>query len=293
VTAVKWHEGPMVSLDTESTGTDVYQDRIVTAAVVHHTPGRRPRTLSWLINPGIPIPDEAAAVHGWTTERLEARLAGAEALRIHDGREARLTRDGALFEIAAQAATAMGTETPLIIHNAPYDLTLLEAELVRNDIPGLSTRPKGGIRGVVDPMVIEKQYDPYRKSCYKAPGCDVAAKHHECGGCRGGKHKCGGCGSTDKTLTSLCAHYGVVHTGAHDAAGDALAALRLTGRLVAAWPEMARWKLATLHSHEVTWRKQQSDSLREYWRRVEDPRWAEVNSDWPIQVTQTATAGAA
>lgn len=265
MSAVKWHEGPMVALDTETTGTDVHTDRIVTAAIVHIRPGERPRTITWIIDPGIDIPAEAAEVHGWTNDRLRERLAGAQAIRIHNGREERLTRDGALFEIAAQAATAMHTEAALVLANAAYDLSLLEAELVRHDIDTLSSRPDG-IRGVVDPMVIEKQYDPYRKVK---------------GGCRGGKTPCGGCGAENKTLTGLCLHYKVRHTGAHDASADALAAVRLIPRLVDAWPQIGAWKLSTLHNHQVTWRRDQMDGLRSYFDKIREPHDGCCGS-WPL-----------
>jgi DNA polymerase-3 subunit epsilon len=278
MTAVKWHEGHLVGLDTETNGTNPLTARIVTAAIVHAKPGERPTTMQWLIHPEQDIPAEAAAVHGWTLDRLEARLAGRPALRIIGGREQQLPRDAALFEIAAQAATAMGTGAPLVVHNAAYDLTLLETELARNGIDTLASRPTG-IVGVVDPMVVERQFDPYRKVK---------------GGCRGGKHQCGGCGVEDKTLGSLCLHYGIRHTGAHDAAGDALAAIRLARRLAGLWPQIATWKLSTLHANQVQWRKQQADSLREYFdsHGIEhdgvDPGWpvyrALVPSEVPVGV---------
>lgn len=262
----KWPDSHLVALDTETTGPNPLNDRIVTAAIVHTQPGRRPLSIQWLIQPGIPIEPEAAEIHGWTQQRLDDTLAGAEAVRIANGETRPLTRDGALFEIAAQAATAMHAGAPLVVHNAAFDLTLLETELTHAGIDTLSSRPDG-IRGVVDPMVIEKQFDPFRK-----------VKN----GCKGGKVRCNGCGMTDKKLTSLCAHYGVTHTGAHDAAADALAAIRLTHRLVAAWPQIGTWKLGTLHQHQVGWRAEQSDSLRSFWRKSDDIRWSEVDSGWPL-----------
>lgn len=261
-----WAAGPLTALDTETDSPNPLEARIVTAAIVHAPARGRPRTRQWLIHPGREIPQEAAAVHGWTLDRLEARLNGAQALSIVNGAEHRVTRDGALSEIAGHLGTVMHTGTPLVVHNAAYDLTLLETELARNDVDTLSSRPDG-IRGVVDPMVIEKAYDPYRR-LYKDKG-----------GCRGGKHACGGCGVENKQLGSLCTHYGIVHTGAHDAAGDALAAIRLAKRLAGLWPEVARWKLPTLHSHQVTWRREQMKSLREYFDKngIEhdgcDPGW--------------------
>lgn len=287
-----WHEGHIVALDTETSGKNPLEDRIVTAAVVHVPDTGRPRIMQWIIDPEVEIHPEAAAIHGWTNERIAATVARPGlAVRITNGNRENLTREGALFEIAAQCATAMGTNTPLVVHNAAYDLTLLEAELARHGIDPLSSRPSG-IRGVVDPMVIEKQFDPYRKVCYKAPGCDREKGVHECGGCRGSRqHHCGGCGATDKKLLSLCAHYGIIHGGAHDAAADALAAARLADKLAAAWPATARLRLATLHTHQAGWKRDQSDSLRAFWEKQGDPRAAEVDSGWPLH-TQCAPARA-
>lgn len=274
---MKWHEGHIVGLDTETTGTNPAEARIITAAIVHAKPGHRPTTMQWIINPGVDIPAEAAEVHGWTNERLaRTGVEPGTAVRINRGRTDRIWLDGALFEIAAQAATAMAADAPLVVHNAAYDLTLLEAELVRAGVDTLTSRPTG-IRGVVDPFVLERAFDPYRKVK---------------GGCQGGKHDCGGCRVEDKTLGSLCRHYGIRHTGAHDASGDALAAVRLARRLAGLWPEIARWRLGTLHTHQVTWRREQADSLRSYFDRAGIEHDG-VNPGWPVYApANTAPAGA-
>lgn len=265
----KWHEGPMIGFDTETTGINPHEARIVQAAIVHATPGTRPTSIQWLIHPQTDIPTEASDVHGWTLDKLEQRLEGHTAMRIVGDKPPRFTpRDAALFEIAAQTGVAVGQALPLVIANAAYDLTLLEAELARTGIDPLSSRPKG-IAGVVDPQVIEKQFDPFRRVK---------------GGCRGGKHRCGGCGVEDKTLGSLCRHYSVPLAGAHDAAGDALAAVRLARRLAGLWPEIARWKLGTLHEHQVTWRREQANSLRAYFDKngIEHDG---VDPGWPLQTS--------
>lgn len=298
MSAVKWHDDTITAFDTETTGINPAEDRIVTAAAVYLTPGQRPRPIRWVIDPQVEIPDEAAAVHGWTAERIAATVGrpGGAVRAMADSTGKTITtaipRDAALFEITAHLAATIGRDQAVLVHNAAYDLTLLEHECQRHDIAPLSTRPRG-IRGVVDPMVIERQYDPYRKNCYRAPGCDTESKHHACGGCRGGKHKCGGCGVTDKTLTSLCTHYGVRHGGAHDAAADAIAAARLMRRLLEAWPQMASWKLATLHEHQVTWRREQMDGLRA-WFDKNGVEHDGCDPGWPVYSTARATtAGAA
>lgn len=279
MSAVKWHQQPIVGFDTETTGTDPRTDRIVTAAIIYTAPARRPTTIQWIIHPGMDIPAEAAEVHGWTNERLDRMLRGHQAARLHSNRQGtfstHMSADSALFEIAGKLSMAMHQGWPLVAYNAAYDLTLTEAELARTGVDTLASRPDG-IRGVVDPMVIERAFDPYRK----VKGED---------GCRGGKHDCGGCGAVDKKLTSLCAHYGVRHTGAHDAGGDALAAVRLARRLAGLWPEVGRWKLATLHAHQVTWRREQCDGLRAYFDRT-GVEHDGVNGGWPVYADEPAVA---
>lgn len=272
-----WTAGPFAGYDLESTGQNPHTARIVTAAIVHATPGQRPRTIQWLLDPGIDVPDEAAAIHGWTRGRILEEVGGeGRALRITPGNDTanrmRMTVDGALGEIVGHLGIAMHTDTPLVIHNAAYDLTLTEAECARLGVDPLLSRP-AGIRGVVDPMVIEKAYDPFRKVK---------------GGCKGGKHRCGGCGMVDKKLGSLCTHYGLRLTAAHNAAGDALAAVRLAVKLGELWPEVARWTLPTLHTHEATWRRDQADSLRAYFDKngIEHDG---VDPSWPVLMAPEVT----
>jgi DNA polymerase III subunit epsilon len=281
MTAAKWHEGHLIAFDVESTGVNPHQDRIVTAAIVHVTPGNRPRTLSWLIDPGVEIPTEASDVHGWTADRLAGELDGAEARYSHVARQAPMTRAGALESIASQVAFAMTSGTPLVACNAAFDLTVLDAELARHDLPTLVQRVAGHtVANVVDPQVLDKAYDPFRRVK---------------GGCTGSKkgYNCGGCGATDKTLSGLCTHYGIVLAGAHDAGADALAAARLAVRIVQGWPDAARLKLSTLHAHQVEWRREQRDSLRAYFDRAGTEHDG-VCGSWPLHrgcaCSQTAAA---
>ncbi|MBI4347251.1 MAG: 3'-5' exonuclease [Elusimicrobia bacterium] len=57
-------ERPIVFLDLEATGVDVQRDRIVQVACVRLSPGGGRETFESLVDPQIPIPEEAAAVHG-------------------------------------------------------------------------------------------------------------------------------------------------------------------------------------------------------------------------------------
>mgnify|MGYP002652042991 CR=1 FL=1 len=60
----------LIGFDTETTGTNVERDRIVTVALVHSVgPGRENETVAtWLIDPGVEIPEPAQRVHGISTE---------------------------------------------------------------------------------------------------------------------------------------------------------------------------------------------------------------------------------
>lgn len=61
-------KNPIVFFDLETTGTDISHDRIVEIATVKVFPDGREECKTRRVNPGIPIPKEATAVHGITDE---------------------------------------------------------------------------------------------------------------------------------------------------------------------------------------------------------------------------------
>ena len=147
-----WHTGPLALFDLESTGVDPHRDRIVSAAIikVDPVPGARstvtPRT--WLLNPGIDIPEGAAAIHGITTEQAQA--SGAEA-------------GPAVHEIADHLRTLSAAGYVIVGHNVSFDLTMLLAETIRHECPDWITACIQNIAPVADTMVLDKKLDPYRK----------------------------------------------------------------------------------------------------------------------------------
>src|SRR5699024_2855838 len=68
-----WADSRLVGFDLETTGVEPETARIVTAAFVDSATEVR----TWLVDPGIEIPEAARAVHGITTEYAQAN--GAEA----------------------------------------------------------------------------------------------------------------------------------------------------------------------------------------------------------------------
>lgn len=216
-----WWDDKRLALDIESTGVNPHTDRIVTTSLVYVAGVLRPTHTTWVIDPGIPVPDGAAEIHGWTTEKVKAHP------QVRDPGEA-------LYELVGRIALAMNRSPgmPLVLMNAAYDLTMLEAECRRHGVDPLSTRLERGIRPVVDVMVIDKAFDRYR---------------------RGGRK-----------LTQLCAHYGVPLGDAHAAYADALAAARLVPRMAAKHPGLRRYTPEQLHDVQVEWRAEQQESLRAY-----------------------------
>ena len=135
--------------DTETTGPNPLEDRIVTAAFIVRGGGQPERDLSWLINPGIPIPAEATEVHGITNEMVQAHG---------------LEPKAALDEIANCVTYAIEQNLPLIAFNQSFDWSILHYELRRNGLETVEDR-LGAARPLplVDPHVIDKQVDKYVK----------------------------------------------------------------------------------------------------------------------------------
>ena len=220
-----WASGPLVAFDTETTGVDVDADRIVTAAVITITPqdGGRPTVgvRTTVIDPGVEVPAAAAEIHSWTTEKV----------REHGKPPA-----GELDWIAADLCRAWVAGTPVVVANAPFDLTMLDRELARHNLPTLTDRLDGAPLGpVVDPMVLDKQVDRYR---------------------RGGRK-----------LVDLCAHYEVTLGAAHDCTEDALAAARVAYQIARRHPEIGDMALPELHAAQAGWYADQAEGLAQWWRR--------------------------
>ncbi|WP_258040364.1 exonuclease domain-containing protein, partial [Streptomyces sp. SM9] len=112
-----WHRELLIGFDLETTGTDPREARIVTAAVIEVADGERRGHRTWLADPGIPIPAGATAVHGITDARAAAE--GSPPDRVADA--------------VAEALTGYWRAgVPVVAYNAPFDLTLLAAELRRH-----------------------------------------------------------------------------------------------------------------------------------------------------------------
>ncbi|MEU3772799.1 exonuclease domain-containing protein [Streptomyces sp. NPDC032472] len=145
----QWHDGVLVGFDLETTGTEPGESRIVTAAVVGVRGGEVRERRTWLANPGIPIPRQASAIHGISTERAVA-----------DGRPVREVAD----EVAEVLVRKWQQGAVVVAYNAAFDLSLLTAELARHGLPSLADRLGGAPTGpVIDPLTIDRAVDRYRR----------------------------------------------------------------------------------------------------------------------------------
>ena len=130
--------------DLETTGVDVAADRIVTAHVgVLDAAGAVISARDWLADPGIPIPEGAAAIHGITTER--ARAEGRAAVDV-------------VGEVVEALGALLDAGIPVVAYNAAYDFSLLHHEAVRHGVAPLESPAP-----LIDPLVMDKRYDRWRR----------------------------------------------------------------------------------------------------------------------------------
>jgi DNA polymerase-3 subunit epsilon len=61
---------PICFFDLETTGTDITKDRIVEIAIIKVFPNGNKESKTWLVNPTIPIPYQATAIHGISNEKV-------------------------------------------------------------------------------------------------------------------------------------------------------------------------------------------------------------------------------
>ncbi|MET4225492.1 exonuclease domain-containing protein [Oerskovia enterophila] len=231
---MSWTTRPLLGFDTETTGVDVHNDRIVTAALVRRVPGESTEVRTWLIDPGIPIPAEAAAIHGISTEHA-----------VEHGE----APGPALEEIASLIAADLALGVPVVAFNAAFDLSLLDAELTRHGLPTLGERLGRAVTPVIDPLVLDRSLDRYRK----------------------GKRKLG----------DLCAHYGVLDGGnLHTADVDVLATLDVLEAMTRAFPEIVDQDLDALHRHQITAHRAWAENFNS-WRQQQGYVGAGASTAWP------------
>lgn len=239
---MSWAQGRLAGYDLETDSPDPKDARIITATVIglEGTQASSPR--SWLLQTERPIPEGASRVHGISTDYADQH--GAE-------------RELAIEEIATHLETVFISGTPVVAFNASFDFTILDRECRRIGIPTLSDRLGRIPAPVIDPHVIDKAADKYRKG--------------------------------SRTLGATCEFYGIDLGNAHDATADALAAARLAQEIAVRYPEVGNASLESLHRWQVGWRAQQMARLRSYHGSLNKAD-GDYDGSWPVRPLGGATS---
>jgi DNA polymerase-3 subunit epsilon len=120
---------PLCVFDLEATGTDVMQDRIVDVCIVRYEADGTQSVFSSLVNPGVPIPPEATAIH-----------------KISD---AMVAAEPSLKDLAPKLLEILDGADLAGFNAARYDIPLLNNELKR---AGFDWTPTG--KRIVDAFTI-------------------------------------------------------------------------------------------------------------------------------------------
>lgn len=134
-----WIDEGFVAFDTETTGVDTSQDRIVTAAAIVFRNGAPQETRSWLIKVDVEIPERASQVHGITDEISQSQG--------QDQAEA-LAEIGDFLDSSG---------LPVVCFNTGFDIPILNSNLRRHALGELKTSV------VICPHVLDRHFDKYVK----------------------------------------------------------------------------------------------------------------------------------
>lgn len=232
---MSWRDRPFMGLDFESTGISVETERIVTGCLGLASPqGWVPR--NWLLTQSEPIPQAATDVHGITTEYAN---------------EHGMDPATALQQLVDDLYKGWSMGLPVVGYNIVFDLTILDRNLRRLDLAPLEVAGP-----VIDPLVIDKAVDPYRRGSRK--------------------------------LIDVCAHYGITLTDedAHGAEPDARAACRLAWKL-GGHPTIGQKTLEDLHSWQALAYAEQRASFAAYLAK-QGNALDDDNRVWPLKPLASA-----
>jgi DNA polymerase-3 subunit epsilon len=225
---VTWWEQPFTVLDTETSSANPEEARVgsICRAVIDPKAKAKDVTNALI---AIEMPAEASAVNGLTTEQLMAE--GKPAADVLD-------------EYCAEIAAVLLLGQPVIIANAPYDLTVLDRDCRRNGVPTLEDRLDGRpIAPILDPIVLDKKVEKFRRRVSPTQGA--------------------------RCLKTLAQVHGVGWDDelAHTAEYDALQAGRVAWQLMRRYPRLAAMSLDELHEAQVGWYAEQAESLAQFFRK--------------------------
>lgn len=241
-----WMDGPLGSFDLETTGVEPLVDRIVTASFIVEQPnGDVTFARDWLVAVEVDIPEEATGKHHITTEYA---------------REHGDPIDEVIIDIYRVLDKNWECGRPLVVYNAPYDLTMVNAELTRAGFEPM--RVSSHHRPVLDPLICDRTLDKYVK------------------------------GKGQRQLQPTCERYQIPLTDddAHSSAGDCLASARLMRAIGRRYPRLTAQPLAVLHDLQTQWQATWAREFESYLRRTkradgatpEEIEAVFIDTSWPV-----------
>jgi len=105
---------PICFFDLETTGIDVAKDRIVEIAIFKVFPNGNKESKTWLVNPTIPIPPQATAIHGISNEKV--------------------ANEPTFNELASQIHNMIKDSDLAGFNSDRFDIPLLAEELLRAEV---------------------------------------------------------------------------------------------------------------------------------------------------------------
>jgi DNA polymerase III subunit epsilon len=237
--SASWLSGRIHGFDLETTDVDVETGRIVTATFLTVSAKGLESSTSWLANPGVEISEGASKVHGITNEH--AREHGRPPAEV-------------VAEIFGCLTLAWEAREPVVIYNAPFDITMTDRELRRHVAPAGIGEPGP----IIDPLVIDKRLEKFVRG-------------------KGGRR-----------LINTCRRYGIVLTDedAHTSEGDTLAACRLAWKMGSRAP-VSGMSLDELQAAQREWHSHQARDFAGYLRKqgkTQDADRVEAEAGtWPMR----------
>ncbi|MHB8262201.1 MAG: exonuclease domain-containing protein [Acidimicrobiales bacterium] len=174
-----------------------------------------------------------------------------QAVAVHGITTARAASEGVALEagishIIAALSFAATSGAAVAGMNLSYDLTMIDTVFRRQSGTGMAVPD---LR-VIDVLVVDRHFDRFRK----------------------GK----------RTLEMLCNHYGVDLSSAHDAAGDASAAVAIAIAQATRYPELAGMSLDDLHASERKWHQEWADGYSRWLTEQGRAPLQESSWHWPV-----------
>jgi DNA polymerase III subunit epsilon len=162
-----WANRSFIAFDTETTGLDFENDRIIQAAIAVFVRGQNVWNYEWLLNTRKKSAPEALAVHGISDE-----------LRYTTGTDAK----SVCLHLRALFSRMRDRNSPVVAFNAPFDFSMVRTEFKRFKIEfewrGLH---------VIDPLIIDRHYQknvpvftsPFMRQSEMAARYGISAPTHD------------------------------------------------------------------------------------------------------------------